>query len=151
MKYLPLIAIACGLLAGALQGIQPAVNATLARYVHHPLQASWISFTIGFCFIALVCLGMGIFPPRFQGTLSSLPWWGWTGGLIGAVMVTCSLLLAPYTGAANWVALIVAGQVLSTLLLDHFGLFGFAMHPINGMRIVGAALLIAGVVVVSRW
>ena len=151
MNWPYLIAGLCGLLVGAVLGAQSGVNGTLAKYVGHPLQASVISFTTGLSILLVVSLLFRVFPPKLTVPLAETPWWSWTGGAIGAIVVTCSLIFAPRTGALNWIALIVCGQVFSSMIFDHFGWVGFPIHTIHPMRIVGAALLIAGLVIVSRW
>ena len=75
-------------------------------------------------------------------------WWAWSGGLFGAVYIAISIALVPRIGAANFLALLVAGQMLGSLLFDHFGLFGIPQHEINAVRILGALLLVGGVVLV---
>jgi transporter family-2 protein len=77
-----------------------------------------------------------------------VPWYAWTGGVFGGVFILLAILLLPSLGAATLFALIIAGQVLAAITLDHFGAFGLAPHPISIARLAGAALLIAGVILV---
>ncbi len=140
-----IIAITVGLLAGGLLGMQPSVNGYLGRHVGHPLQASLISFGTGTALLFLLCLVSGNFPPSFQQAATSLPWWTWTGGLIGVVLVTTSLILVPKIGSLPWFAAIMTGQTLAALLLDHYGLLGNPRATASPMRLFGALLLIAGV------
>lgn len=129
--------------------LQPPVNARLAGQCTHPLQASVISFGTG-C-LALIIIGcllkVGIPNPS---QLGQLPIWAWTGGLIGCYMVTVSLLVAPELGATRWIALVLAGQIVISLYLDHFGLLGFDKQPVNWIRILGIGLVVAGVILVLR-
>ena len=71
------------------------------------------------------------------------------GGTVGAFFVTSSLIVAPKIGAAWWVALIVAGQMGASLLLDHQGWLGFPKQPIDLPSLLGAGLVVAGVVLIS--
>ena len=82
--------------------------------------------------------------------IRQVSWWKWTGGLIGAVYVTTVIVSVPKIGTANLVSLSVAGQLLAAVVLDHYGLMGFALHPANGWRILGMIVIIAGVVLVVR-
>jgi transporter family-2 protein len=75
----------------------------------------------------------------------------WTGGVIGAVYVTLTVILVPRLGPALMFGTIVAGQMLAALVLDHYGLLGVPTHPVNVGRLVGALLLIAGVVMIRRF
>jgi transporter family-2 protein len=78
------------------------------------------------------------------------PWWTLTGGLLGCVVVTTSLLMAPRVGATVWLALLVCAQFAAAVLLDHFGWAGYPVHAISAGRITGVALMLAGVVLVCR-
>ena len=73
------------------------------------------------------------------------------GGTLGAVYVTSALVLAPRLGVATLVGLIVLGQVLASLVIDHYGLLGVAVRPASLPRLLGAGLLLAGVAAVHRW
>lgn len=151
-KYSVFIAtfgVALALAAGGVMALQPAVNSKLASQCSHPLQASVISFGSGF----LALLAVGIFlkigwpdPAR----LVQLPWWAWLGGVLGTYMVTVSLLVAPALGATRWIALVLSAQILLSLVLDHFGLLGFAQHSFTWKRLLGIVLLVTGVVVVMK-
>jgi transporter family-2 protein len=143
------LAVVLGLGAGGAMALQPAVNSRLRSQCNHPLQASVISFGTG-C-LALVCVGtlMGIGLPSVS-KLQGLPLWAWTGGLLGTYMVTVSLLVAPALGATRWIALVLAGQITLSLVLDHFGWIGYAQHSFSWLRLLGVLCLAAGVILVMR-
>lgn len=135
--------------AGGLMALQPAVNSKLGGQCEHPIQASIISFGTGFLALLMVGVLLQIgFPKPVK--LATLPAWAWTGGLIGTYMVTVSLMFAPQLGATRWIALVLAGQVTVSLVLDHFGWMGFARQPVNFIRIAGIACIVIGVVLVMR-
>jgi transporter family-2 protein len=79
------------------------------------------------------------------------PGWSWTGGLLGAFYVTAVVVLTPRLGVATTIALVVAGQMLASVAIDHYGLFGVPLRPVNAARGLGAALLVAGVVLLRRY
>jgi transporter family-2 protein len=143
-----LVAIAVGLAAGCLLGAQPSVNGQLGAAVYHPLQAALVSFATGTTILIVVCLALGIFPPNFQRPPGSLPWWIWCGGGIGVVMVTTSLIFVPRIGSLPWFAAVMSGQILAALALDHFGWLGNPRAAVSPLRLVGAALMVASVLVV---
>lgn len=145
-----LLAIAIGLGAGFLLGAQPSVNGQLGRHVQHPLQASLISFASGTAIILVLCLVTRSFPPSFTSSPAELPWWIWLGGAIGVVLVTTSLILVPHIGSLPWFAAVMTGQTVSALLLDHFGLLGNPRAPASPLRILGAGLLILGVLAIVQ-
>jgi transporter family-2 protein len=73
---------------------------------------------------------------------------GWSGGLFGAIYIAISILLVPRIGAATFVAWLIAGQMLTSLVFDRYGLFGVPRYPMDLTRIVGAMLLVGGAVLV---
>lgn len=129
--------------AGAMLPLQAAINARLARLVGSPLWAAGISglvLTAALALVAGVALRAG---PRTEG-LGGAPWWVWTGGLCGAVVLSATTATAPRLGTAGMIALVMAGQVLCSLLLDHFGVLGLPVLPVSARRLAAAALLLAG-------
>ncbi|MEO1618066.1 MAG: DMT family transporter [Planctomycetota bacterium] len=138
--------ILIGLGAGACLGAQPSVNGSLGKSVAHPLQASLISFASGtaILFVLTVTIGGG-FPPKFNASPSSLPWWIWLGGAIGVLMVSTSLWVVPRIGSLPWFAAVMTGQTAAALVLDHFGLLGNPKTPVTPLRILGTVLLALGV------
>jgi transporter family-2 protein len=145
-----LTAIAIGLVAGCLLGTQPSVNGQLGRHVEHPLQASLISFASGTAILLVLTILNGSFPPTFTTPPRQLPWWIWLGGSIGVMMVTTSLILVPRVGSLPWFAAVMTGQTVAALALDHYGLLGNPKSPASPLRLLGAALLIAGVLVIVQ-
>ncbi len=81
--------------------------------------------------------------------VADTPWWAWSGGVLGGVFILLMILLLPSLGAATLIALVVTGQMAIAITLDHFGAFGLASHPVSLSRLAGAALLIAGVVLIK--
>lgn len=143
------LGIALALAAGGVMALQPAVNSRLASQCEHPLQASVISFGTGFLALLLLGIALGIGFPS-PAKLSTLPAWAWTGGLLGTYMVTVSLLVAPRLGATRWIALVLTGQILLSLVLDHFGLIGFAKQSISWPRLLGVLCVAVGVILVMK-
>src|SRR5215213_10815697 len=138
------------LLAGALMPLQAGVNAQLARWVGHPVVASLISFAVGT--LALFVYSAALRPQLpALGALAAAPWWVWAGGLLGSVFVTAAAAFAPRLGAATFISITIAGQVLVSVLLDHFGALGFAARPVTPLRLLGALLLVGGVLLVRKF
>lgn len=137
------------LVIGGGVAVQAGINAQLRDYVGHAAFAALANFSVGT--LALIAFLL-VFREPWPGMamLRAAPAWAWTGGLLGAFYVASAALIAPKLGAATMFALIIAGQVAMSLLLDHFGWVGFQQHPINLWRIAGALLLVAGVVLVVR-
>jgi bacterial/archaeal transporter family-2 protein len=142
---LPLLLLA--VVAGAVLPVQAGINAQLRTTLGNPLAATLVSFLIGSAALALVVLAARMPLPAAAG-LARAPWWHWTGGLLGAIYVAMMIVLAPRLGAATLIAAVVAGQMVTSLVLDHYALVGFAAHPVSLPRIVGTALVIGGVALV---
>ena len=144
------LAILVGLLAGCMLGTQPSANGYLGRRVAHPLQAAVISFGSGFAILVAISAAAGQFPPRLTVPIASLPWWAWSGGAIGTVLVTASLIFVPRIGSLSWFAAVITGQICAALILDQWGLMGNPKSAASPLRIAGALLLIAGVLLITR-
>ncbi len=133
--------------AGAVIPFQFGINVVLSRYVGGAARASLVSFVAGTLVLLVAVLAF------FRGTpsgakLADAPWWMWVGGVLGAFYVLGSVVSAPKLGAATFVALILAGQAAGSLTVDHYGLVGFAENPVTPGRLVGIALVAAGVAAV---
>jgi transporter family-2 protein len=83
---------------------------------------------------------------------TSVPWYVWVaGGAFGTAYLTGNILLAPRLGAGALVGLVVTGQLLFAVVCDNFGWLGFAVHSINLWRVLGCALLVAGVALIAKF
>jgi transporter family-2 protein len=140
--------IPLAVVAGAALPVQFSINAQLRGWLNgSALVAATVSFVVGTAALALISLVAR--EPWPGGQVGRVPWWVWTGGLIGAFYVLSSILLLPRIGAAATVAFVLGGQVAASLLIDHFGWFHVDEHPISPGRAVGAALIAAGVALVQ--
>jgi bacterial/archaeal transporter family-2 protein len=139
------------LAAGTLMPTQAAVNNKLSTFVEHPLLAVLVSFTFGTIALFAYTLAAGIPLSNSVATLKNAPLVAFTGGLLGAVYLTCVVFLIPRLGVALTFSLIIAGQMLVTLVIDHFGFLGVPVHPINWQRLCGIVLIISGVILVRRF
>jgi transporter family-2 protein len=133
------------LAAGAMLPIQFGINAQLAEGGGGSVRAAFVSFLVGAfaLFIAVLVAARG-WPDR----AGDAPWWVWTGGLLGAFYVLGSIVTAPKLGAATLVALILAGQAIASLAVDHFGWVGFEEQPITALRVAGILRRAGGVALV---
>ena len=133
--------------AGFCLPTQAGINTQLNLWSQSAILAATISFAVGT--IGLLVYGLILrIPWPAVGTINQHPWWIWTGGLLGAFFVAATIVLAPRLGATSMIALIIAGQMTTSVVLDHFGWLGYQMHPISGVRILGVFLLVGGVVLI---
>ena len=133
--------------AGVVLPFQAGINAELADWVHSPVRAAFVSFLVG-AIVLLVAAALVFKPLPSWGRLGHAPWWVWIGGALGAFYVVGSIVAAPKLGAATLIALVVAGQGVASLVVDHFGWVGFEPRHVTPGRLVGIALVGAGVLLV---
>jgi transporter family-2 protein len=147
MRYLLMIST---LFVGAVLPVQAVLNSKLGKQTGGPLMGSLLSFLIGLIFLLVINLLTNYTALTSIKPLSVTPWYIWLGGLLGAAFVTCVILVNQQQGVALTFALIVTGQILISLLIDHFGLFGSAVQPISLTKVMGAMLIIAGLFLIKK-
>jgi len=148
MNPLLALAIAGALLSGAFAALQAPTNAMLARAVNSPVNAALVSFAVGLAALLVLALGLGVRPNA--GAVRELPWYAWIGGLYGAFFVVAATFAMPRMGITYFIALLIGGQLLVALILDHLGAFGLTREPISLARLGGVLLIFAGVVMARR-
>ena len=134
--------------AGAVVPFQSAINANLTRGLGHPLWATLASLLVSIVVLLPIMLAMRL-PLPSLAFISKAPLWMWAGGAFGVCFISLALMLLPKLGASGFIALAMAGQILASLLLDHFGLFGLVERQLTTPRILGALLLIVGVALIQ--
>ena len=127
--------------------MQQAVNANLRTEIGSAWWAGFISY-LGGTVAMLVMVVASHDPMLTVQSAAKSSWVSWTGGFFGAVYIGISIILVPKLGTASTVAFIVLGQMLGSLLFDHFGLFGVPVHEITAVRGAGTLLLLAGVILI---
>lgn len=135
-------------LAGAATALQAPINARMMIAVGSPVNAAFMSFLVGT--VALGVLAFSLQARPDMAAARALPPWAWLGGLCGAVFVAAAAWGVPRLGVATTITLMVAGQLILSLALDHFGAFGVPQQPLNLTRIAGVALVVGGVLLVRR-
>ena len=138
------------LLAGAMMPTQAATNNKMAAFVESPVLAAFISFFVGtialFVYILISGIPLGNLAAAKDATAVA-----WIGGLLGAFFVAATVTLVPKLGVAVAFSVIIAGQMIVTILIDHFGLLGVEVRPVSLSRIAGILLITAGVVLIRRF
>jgi transporter family-2 protein len=136
-------------LVGAALAVQVGLNSIVRLHVGSAAGAALINFVIGTVALAAVLL-LTRAPVPTGSQLAGIPWWAWFAGVAGASYVASSAVIGPLIGGAAFIALIVAGQMIGAMLLDHYGALGFPERPVDALRLAGAALVVLGVVLLSR-
>ncbi len=136
------------ILAGAVVPFQAGANAALGRTLGHPLWGTFVSLCVSLACVLPVMMLARVEAPTLSN-LAQAPRWVWIGGVAGVVYITGALLLAPRLGAAGFIAAVVAGQMLASIVVDQWGLVGLAHRPIAWPRLAGLGLIFLGLVVMQ--
>jgi transporter family-2 protein len=140
-----LLLLLFAVVAGSFLPLQAGVNARLAHFVGGPVRASAISFGVGAIALLIVVL---LFYRHAHTRAHDAPWWAWIGGLLGAFYVTATVVVPVRIGAAAFFGILVAAQLVTSVLVDQFGWLNFPKHEASPLRLTGVALLIAGALLV---
>lgn len=147
MKYFLLVVT---FFVGTIIPIQAVVNARLGRQTGGALMGALLSFLTGsICLLILNFIINGSAMVNLRQSAGG-PWYIWLGGLIGAIFVGYITWVNQQQGVALTFALVISGQIFISLLIDHFGWFGSAVRTITLEKIIGAALIIAGIILIKK-
>jgi transporter family-2 protein len=136
------------LAAGALQAWGPPMNSALKKALTNPWLASLVSFLPIVAFLGVLALCLPRPLPTLEG-VTQMPWWAPLGGLIGAFAVVAGLLFVGKVGAGPFAGLTITANILMSLVVDKYGLFGMAAHDLSAGRMTGAALMVGGIALIS--
>jgi transporter family-2 protein len=135
---------------GALLPIQAGLNTRLGKSIESPVYASLFSFMVG-------AIAVGIY---LQFTKETVTWAGlksaniysWLGGgVTGAIFITATMMAVPRIGMALTFSLVVAGQMIVAVALDHFDILVAEQHSFNIWRFAGIVIIILGVILVRKF
>ena len=138
------------LIIGAMMPVQAILNTRLGRQIGGPLMGSLMSFLVGLICLFILNLASNYSAVAQLKPSSTGPWYIWLGGLLGAMFVGYITWVNQKQGMALTFALVVSGQIFISLLIDHFGLLGSAIRTITLEKIAGAALIIAGLILIKK-
>jgi transporter family-2 protein len=136
------------LVAGALQAWGPPMNGALRNALTNPWLASLVSFLPVVALLAVLMLCMPRPLPTAQG-VGGMPWWAPLGGLAGGFAVIAGLLFVDKVGAGAFAGLTITANILMSLVIDQFGLFGMEVHHLSIWRVLGGALMVGGIALVA--
>jgi transporter family-2 protein len=140
---------AVAVIVGALIPIQAATNAAMSRAIGSVTITSVVLFAIGFVVVAVWALVIREPLPSLV-TLRRVPAYGYLGGLIVASYVTAITFLAPRLGVGNAIRLVVTGQIIAAVAIDHVGAFGAVVQRFTMGRAIGVVLMIVGIILARR-
>jgi transporter family-2 protein len=135
-------------------GILQAVGAAMGGELNKSLQNPWLATSISFMLVLFLTVALFACMPRplpTVGDFASMPWWAPLGGIVGAVAVFAGFILIQKLGAGPVNGVTITANILASLAIDHFGLLRMEQHSMNPMRFLGAALMIGGVTLISKF
>ena len=138
------------LVTGALVPLQLAFNGQLGGVTRNAFTASLIVFLVGAVVLSMIVLVTRPSLPS-MATLASAPPTVWLGGIIATGYIVAIVVLTPRLGVGLTTGLILVGQIVTALALDHFGLFGNPQHTLGLGRAIGLSLMIAGIVAIKTF
>ncbi len=135
-------------IAGVLQAWGPPMNNALKRALINPWLGSLVSFLpiVALLGVVWICVPR---PMPTAATVSQMPWWAPLGGLVGAFAVVAGLVFVGKVGAGTFAGLTITANILMSLVIDKFELFGMETHALSLGRMAGAALMVAGIALIA--
>ena len=146
MSFLLLVV---ALAAGVANPFQSGLNAELNKQLGKPVWASLSVYASGLAALILIQLFVREAVP--SGRLGNVPWWAWLGGAVSIISTIIGLTLAQKLGSTLFTGASLSASLVTSVLLDQFGLVGFKQHTASPGRLVGCGLLCAGVWLVARF
>lgn len=145
-----IVLVIIAVIVGSLMPIQAGINAQLSQALKNPFSGALVSFMMGTTALFLLSLTQSASLSELK-KVPSLPPYMLLGGIMGATFVGSSIYLIPKLGATTMIAAFVTGQLLMSLVVDHYGILGLAAHPINMIRLAGVVLLFIGLILILKF
>ena len=145
-----MLALTIGLIAGIASTVQASINTEARKVFRSPLVTAILNFALAWLLLAAFII---FTEHRFYiplGTIAENPPWIWAGGFCAIIIVTMNILCVPKLGAAGNVMVLNFGQIVTGLVIDHFALFGADEARMSMTRLIGALLVLAGLILVTR-
>jgi len=138
------------LAAGVANPFQSGTNAELNKQLGSPMWATIMVYCSGLVGLLLIQMFVrGALPGAAK--IASVPWWAWLGGLISIISTMVAVTIAQRLGSGVFTGASITASLVTSVLLDHFGLIGFARHPASPLRMAGCAVMIAGFWMVTKF
>ncbi len=146
-----ILSVLLALLAGALQPFQAALNSRLGKEVDNPIFSVFISGLLSGVVLGVYLLFTRQVLPKGWPAAVQLPWWMWLGGIIGAAYLVAVVIATPKLGAGTLMALVIAAQIIVSVVLDHYAALGLERHPASWGRLAGVLLFCAGAFLIQKF
>lgn len=145
-----MLALAIGVIAGIASTVQASVNTEARRFFRSPFITAGLNFMVAWlCLAAFILFNEHALSVPVHEIAKNPPWI-WLGGVCAIIIVTLNIVCVPKLGAAGNVMILNFGQIVTGLVIDHFALFGADEARMSFMRLTGAVLVFAGLVLVTH-
>jgi len=134
---LSMLAVTAGGIAGAIVGIQRALNGQINEYSKQSFTTSLLNFTTGTTFLLVLIIAGLILGKNELSPLPSGPWWIYTGGVIGVIYIAFTSTIVQHLGVLTFTLFSVGGQLVGSLIID-------LVSPTEGVSV--SAYLVTGIV-----
>ena len=141
--------ILVALASGVANPFQSGLNAELNKRLGAPVWTTITVYVTGL--LGILLLEAAMRHPLPVGKLAAVPWWAWLGGLVSIVSTFIGLSIAQKLGSGVFTGASLTAALLTSVVLDHFGLIGFKQHTASPARLAGCALMVAGLWMVSKF
>ena len=132
-----MFAVLLGCIAGAVVGVQRALNGQINEYSHQSFTTSLLNFITGTSFLVLLIIG-GIVAGKIElVALPAGPWWIYTGGVIGVIYIAFTSTIVQHLGVLTFTLFSVGGQLVGSLVID-------LISPTDGVHV--STYLVSGIV-----
>lgn len=135
-------------LSGCLSASITGAYAQLSAIVGNPIQATTVAFAVATVALLLFCTCVGKTQLVGRAFSSQYPWWMWTGGLCGAVIVLGNAWLVGHVGVGVFTMSLLVGQLGLSMLMEHHGWLGAPRKRISWPQVIGILLMLAGVALI---
>lgn len=136
--------------AGLLLPMQIAFNNKLTHYSGNPVTSSFISFSVGTIVLLLYSITQFSSFQKSLHQVGQAPGYAWLGGLVGAFYIISTIVASPKIGLALFLALVIGGQLVTSVIVDHFGLLGATVKPVTSLKGIGLLLVFTGILLLKK-
>jgi len=136
-KNLSLVAVVLGCIAGAVVGVQRALNGQINEHSHQSFTTSLLNFITGTSLLVILIIGGVLIGKIELVPLPVGPWWIYTGGTIGIIYIAFTSTIVQHLGVLTFTLFSVGGQLVGSLVID-------LVSPTNGVNV--SAYLVTGIV-----
>jgi transporter family-2 protein len=136
-RNLSIAAVLLGVLAGAIVGVQRALNGQINEHSNQSFTTSLLNFAMGTTFLLVLLVAVMAIGGMKLSPLPSGPWWIYTGGVIGVIYIAFTSTIVQHLGVLTFTLISVGGQLVGSLLIDLFS-------PTDGVQV--SVYLVSGIV-----